>query len=112
MTQPNDSLIFRIRSRLLRRASYRKLFCDEKTGKLKPEAEVVIADLMRVSRYESTILVVNNGVTDIPGSFAAEGMRSIVGRIVQYCRFDDSDLTEAEKKLRNSESNLLGATHG
>lgn len=96
---------------MLRRTDYRKLFCDEK-GNLKPEAQTVMADLMKIARYNETALVVNNGVTDVPGTMACEGMRSIVYRIIQMCRFDDSDLQEAEKALKNHEQNLIGATHG
>jgi hypothetical protein len=107
VTQKNESALLQIRRRLLRRSHYRKVFCDDK-GNVKPEAQTVMADLMRICRYNETALVVTNGVTDVPGTMAVEGMRSIVYRIIQMCRMDDSDLVEAEKNLRKTESNMTG----
>lgn len=107
----NESLLLQLRRRILRRTHYRTLFCDEK-GNLKPEAQTVMADLMRVSRYHESALVVVNGVTDVPGTMAAEGMRNVVYRIIQMCRMDDTDLAEAERTLRQNEASMIGATHG
>ena len=108
----NDSLILQIRRRMLRRTDYRKLFCDDKTGNLKPEAMTVMADLMKIARYNESALVVTNGVTDVPATMACEGMRSIVYRIIQMCRFDDTDLVAAENAMRRNEEAMIGATHG
>jgi hypothetical protein len=107
----NDPLFARIRRRMLLRTHYRKVFRDDK-GALRDEAKTVLADLMKLCKYNETALIVTNGVTDVPGTMAVEGMRSLVYRIVTMCRLDDSDLADAEKALRQHESNLMGNPNG
>lgn len=111
MKTVNDSFLLHIKRRLRLRASYRKLFCNE-DGTMKPEAEDVLADWARLSKYNDSVLVTTLGKTDIPGTFSAIGMQSLLKRALLMCRFDDSDLADAEKNVRQSEANMMGVSNG
>jgi hypothetical protein len=82
---------------LFKRQAYRRLFMDE--GKLKPDAEVVLADLLKFCRFHQSITVVSpiSRQTDVPASFQAEGRREVITHIIDHINADDSDLYKAER---------------
>lgn len=85
-----------LRSVILRKQTYRRLFMDE--DKLKPDAEVFFADLMRFCRWHSSITVVSpvSRQTDVPASFQAEGRREVLARILDHLRPNDAKLMKLE----------------
>lgn len=89
-----------IRRVLLKRQAYRRLFMDG-DGKMKPDAEVVLADLLRFCRFHQSITVVSpiSRQTDVPASFQAEGRREVITRIIDHINADDSDLYKAERNI-------------
>ncbi len=80
-----------------RRQSYRRLFMDG--DKLKPDAEIVMSDLMKFCRYHQSITVVSpvSRQTDVPASFQAEGRREVIARILDHLHCDDADLVRLEQ---------------
>lgn len=86
-----------IRRILGRRQAYRRLFMDG--DKIKPDAEIVMADLMKFCRYHQSVTVVSpvSRTTDVPATFQAEGRREVIARIIDHINADDADLYKLEK---------------
>lgn len=86
-----------IRRILWRRQAYRRLFMDG--DKIKPDAEIVMADLMKFCRYHQSVTVVSpvSRTTDVPATFQAEGRREVIARIIDHINADDADLYRLEK---------------
>lgn len=86
-------MIDRIQKILNRRQAYRRLFLGD-DGKLTPDAEVVLDDLMRFCRWYQSTTVVSpvSRQTDVPASFQAAGRREMLSRLLAHLHVDDADL--------------------
>ena len=78
-----------------RRQNYRRLFFDG-DGHVNPSAEVVLADLKRFCRVETSTVVVSPVTKTIdPLAMAmAEGRREVWNRIQQYLHMADREITQ------------------
>jgi len=76
-----------------RRQSYRRLFLDG-DGKAHPTAEVVLADLKRFCRADTSTAVVSPVSKAIDPLAMAEGRREVWNRIQQYLHMADREITQ------------------
>ncbi len=92
-------MIDRIQKILGRRQAFRRCFLDG-DGKLTPDGEVVIADLMRFCRWYQSTTVVSpvSRQTDVPASFQAAGRREVLARLLAHLHVDDADLVRITEK--------------
>lgn len=73
--------------------AYRRLFLND-DGKLKPDAEVVMKELMKFCRWwtSTTTVSPSTRTVDPYASFQAEGRREVMARILERLYIDDSIL--------------------
>lgn len=85
-----------------RRQAYHKLFMGD-GGKLKPEAEIVLADLTRFCRLYRSITMISQTTqqTDVPASFQAEGRREVLLRMLAHLHVTDAELIRASGVIDN-----------
>jgi hypothetical protein len=81
-----------------RQQSYRRLFPDG-AGKVHPTAEIVLADLKRFCRAETSTAVVSpvSKAIDPLAMAMAEGRRESWNRIQQYPHMADREITSLNK---------------
>jgi hypothetical protein len=82
-----------------RRQNYRRLFLDG-DGYVNPSAEIVLADLKRFCRVETSTVVVSPVTKTIdPMAMAmAEGRREVWNRIQQYLQMADRDIAHLKEE--------------
>ena len=82
-----------------RRQSYRRLFLDG-DGKAHPTAEVVLADLKRFCRADTSTVVVSpvSKAIDPLAMAMAEGRREVWNRIQQYLHMADREITQLKEE--------------
>jgi len=82
-----------------RRQNYRRLFLDG-DGNVNPSAEIVLADLKRFCRVETSTVVVSPVTKTIdPMAMAmAEGRREVWNRIQQYLQMADRDIAHLKEE--------------
>ena len=82
-----------------RRQSYRRLFLDG-NGNVNPTAEVVLADLKRFCRAETSTVVVSpvSKAIDPLAMAMAEGRREVWNRIQSYLHFADREITQLREE--------------
>lgn len=92
-------MIDRLERILNRRRAYRRIFLND-DGKLKPDAEAIIADLARFCRLHRSTTVVStvSRQTDVPATFQAEGRREVILRILGHLHVDDADLLRVTER--------------
>ena len=85
-----------------RRAAYRRMFFDGE-GRLTRDAEVVIADLKRYCRWDTSTTVISpvSRQTDVPASFQAEGRREVLARILSHLHVSDADIQRITERMDN-----------
>ena len=78
-----------------RRQCYRRLFLDG-DGKANPSAEIVLADLKRFCRAETSTAVVSpvSKAIDPLAMAMAEGRREVWNRIQSYLHMADREITQ------------------
>jgi len=83
-----------------RRQNYRRLFLDG-DGNVNPSAEVVLADLKRFCRVETSTVTVSPVTKTIdPLAMAmAEGRREVWNRIQQYLHMADREITQLKEDM-------------
>jgi len=81
-----------------RRQNYRRLFLDG-DGNVNPSAEIVLADLKRFCRVETSTVVVSPVTKTIdPLAMAmAEGRREVWNRIQQYLQMADREIAQLKE---------------
>ena len=82
-----------------RRQNYRRLFLNG-DGHVNPSAEIVLADLKRFCRVETSTVVVSPVTKTIdPMAMAmAEGRREVWNRIQQYLQMADRDIAHLKEE--------------
>jgi len=80
-----------------RRQSYRRLFLDG-DGKAHPTAEVVLADLKRFCRADTSTAVVSPVSKAIDPLAMAEGRREVWNRIQSYLHMADREITQLKEE--------------
>ena len=82
-----------------RRQSYRRLFLDG-DGKANPSAEIVLADLKRFCRAETSTAVVSpvSKAIDPLAMAMAEGRREVWNRIQSYLHMADREITQLKEE--------------
>jgi hypothetical protein len=82
-----------------RRQNYRRLFLDG-DGNVNPSAEIVLADLKRFCRVETSTVVVSPVTKTIdPLAMAmAEGRREVWNRIQAHLNLSDRDITHLQEE--------------
>ena len=88
-----------------RRQNYRRLFLDG-DGNVNPSAEIVLADLKRFCRVETSTVVVSPVTKTIdPLAMAmAEGRREVWNRIQQYLQMADRDIAQLKEDSHREDS--------
>lgn len=87
-----------------RRRAYRALFLGGPNGRLNPNAEVVLADLVRFARvHGSTYRVDAQGRADPIAMAYAEGRREVALRILAHLHVSDADLVRMQETDRSNE---------
>lgn len=82
---------------LLRRRAYLRLFFDA-NGRLKPEAAIVLRDLLDASDFGRAALDIDNGTLQL-----LEGKRWMVLHLFGRFRLPEGRLAQLEKTLRQAE---------
>ncbi len=82
-----------------RRQSYRRLFLDG-DGRVHPTAEIVLADLKRFCRAETSTAVVSpvSKAIDPLAMAMAEGRREVWNRIQSYLHMADREITQLKEE--------------
>jgi hypothetical protein len=82
-----------------RRQSYRRLFLDG-DGRAHPTAEVVLADLKRFCRADTSTVVVSpvSKAIDPLAMAMAEGRREVWNRIQSYLHMADREITQLKEE--------------
>ena len=93
-------MIDRLQKILGRRQAYRRMFFGE-DGQLTRDAEIVIADLKRFCRWDTSTTVVSpvSRQTDVPASFQAAGRREALARILSHLHVSDADLARITEAI-------------
>lgn len=91
------------------RAAYRRKFLRE-DGSLDPDAELILADLMRFCRLFTSILVVSpeTKMTDPYATIEAEGRREVLVRMLAHLHLDNSyliNLSQQRREANNARNN-------
>ena len=89
---------------LKRRNAWRKAFLTDE-GKLSADGELMLADLKRFCRWDSSTTIVSpvSKQVDVPASFQAEGRREVLVRILAHINVDDGAIIRATERLDDNE---------
>jgi hypothetical protein len=88
-----------------RRRCYRGIFLDS-DGKPNPTAEIVLADLKRFCRAQSSTAVVSpvSKMIDPIAMGMAEGRREVWNRIMSYLHIEDREITNLRDPYEDSQN--------
>jgi hypothetical protein len=88
-----------------KKRAYLRLLLDG-SGNVKPDAELVLADLKKFCFVDRSTLVVSpvTRIVDTHATMVAEGRREVWNRIQAYLRLDDGQIMDLREDNRNVSS--------